>query len=73
MSKRSGFTVIEGPVADALLAHATQIDPDGFFFEVPRDIEREVWPFEEFELARSRVPVEIPEDDLFAGVRRLVP
>lgn len=53
---------------EALLAHATQIDPDGFFFGVPRDIEREVWPVEEFELARSRVHVSLPEDDLFAGV-----
>ena len=58
---------------EALRAHATQIDPDGFFFEVPRDIESEVWPVEEFELARARVPVETPEDDLFAGVRGLVP
>ncbi len=57
---------------EALRAHATQIDPDGFFFEVPRDIEREVWPWEQFELAESRIPVELPEDDLFAGLRRLV-
>lgn len=53
---------------EALRAHATQIDPDGFFFGVPRDVEREVWPVEEFELARCRVPVEIPETDLFANV-----
>ncbi|WP_319593465.1 mycothiol conjugate amidase Mca [Georgenia thermotolerans] len=54
----------------ALRAHATQIDPDGFFFAVPRDVEAEVWPYEEFELARTRVPVEpVMEDDLFAGVR----
>ncbi|MPV38109.1 mycothiol conjugate amidase Mca [Georgenia subflava] len=54
---------------DALRAHATQIDPDGFFFQMPRDIEAEVWPFEEFELARSRVEVgETMEDDLFTGV-----
>jgi mycothiol S-conjugate amidase len=53
----------------ALLAHATQIDPDGFFFAVPRDLEREVWSVEEFELAQSRVPTDLPEDDLFAGVR----
>ena len=56
----------------ALRAHATQIDPDGFFFEVPREVEREVWPYEEFELALHRVEVELPEDDLFAGVRRAV-
>lgn len=54
----------------ALLAHATQIDPDGFFFAVPRDIEKAAWSVEEFELAQSRVPVQVPEDDLFAGLRR---
>lgn len=53
---------------EALRAHATQIDPDGFFFMLPRDLEREIWPFEEFELARSAVPVAGLEDDLFAGV-----
>lgn len=52
----------------ALLAHGTQIDPEGFFFAVPRDLEARVWPFEEFELAHSHVPVTPPEDDLFAGI-----
>ncbi|MFV2144688.1 mycothiol conjugate amidase Mca [Isoptericola sp. G70] len=52
----------------ALVAHTSQIDPDGFFFAVPRDLEVDVWPTEEFELADSRVPVETPESDLFAGV-----
>jgi mycothiol S-conjugate amidase len=55
----------------ALLAHATQIDPDGFFFAVPRDLERSVWSIEEFELVESKVPSELPEDDLFAGVREV--
>lgn len=53
----------------ALLAHATQIDPDGFWFAVPRDLVKQVWPTEDFELAWSRVPVTLPEDDLFAGLR----
>ncbi|GAA4421960.1 mycothiol conjugate amidase Mca [Georgenia halophila] len=54
---------------DALRAHATQIDPDGFFFQIPRDLEAQVWPFEQFELAKARVPVaDGMEDDLFAGV-----
>ncbi len=53
----------------ALLAHASQIDPKGFFFAVPRDIEAEVWPTEDFELAESHVPTRTPEDDLFAGIR----
>ena len=53
----------------ALIAHATQIDPDGFWFRVPMDLQREVWPTEEYELARSLVDTSLPESDLFAGVR----
>ncbi len=52
----------------ALLAHATQVDPDGFWFQVPRQLQQRVWPVEEFELALSYVPVDLPEDDLFAGL-----
>ena len=52
----------------ALVAHATQIDPDGFFFAIPRELEIDVWPVEEYELAEARVPVNLPEDDLFAGI-----
>ena len=53
----------------ALLAHATQIDPQGWFFSIPHDLQRQVWPTEDFELARSLVDAASPEDDLFAGVR----
>jgi mycothiol S-conjugate amidase len=57
----------------ALLAHATQIDPDeGFWFACPRDVQRAAWPTEDFHLARSLVDTEKPEDDLFAGVRAKV-
>jgi mycothiol S-conjugate amidase len=56
----------------ALLAHATQVDPDGLWFHVPLEIQQEVWPTEDFELARSLVDTEIPEDDLFAGIRTTV-
>ncbi|MEZ7898172.1 MAG: mycothiol conjugate amidase Mca [Flaviflexus sp.] len=53
----------------ALLAHATQIDPDGFFMAVPRDIEARVWPWEEFELAYSTVgESDEIETDLFARI-----
>ena len=52
----------------ALLAHATQIDPDGMWFRVPDEVVREVYPHEDFELARSLVPTRIPEDSLFAGL-----
>ncbi len=52
----------------ALLAHATQIDPDGFWFQVDRALEREVFPYESFLSLRSDVPLDVPEDDLFAGL-----
>ena len=56
----------------ALIAHATQVDPDGFWFMVPLDVQARVWPTEDFELARSLVDVELPETDLFAGIRESV-
>lgn len=52
----------------ALLAHATQIDPDGWWFGIPLDLEREVWPGEDYEAAISYVPIGEGEDDLFAGL-----
>ena len=54
---------------DALRAHATQVDPDGFWFRVPLEVQRKAWPTEDFELVRSLVDSPVPEDDLFAGVR----
>jgi mycothiol S-conjugate amidase len=58
------------PVRDrALLAHATQIDPNGAWFACPLDVHQDAWPTEDYELARSLVDTEPPEDDLFAGVR----
>jgi mycothiol S-conjugate amidase len=60
------------PVRDrALIAHATQIDPEGSWFAVPLEVHQEAWPTEDYELADSLVETEIPEDDLFAGVRDL--
>jgi mycothiol S-conjugate amidase len=53
---------------DALRAHATQIDPDGRWFAVPLDIQRAAHPSEDYQLVRTRVPVQLPEEDLFAGV-----
>jgi mycothiol S-conjugate amidase len=53
----------------ALIAHATQIDPDGFFFQAPLELQKRVWPTEEFELVDSKVETTLPEDDLFAGIR----
>ncbi|WFF08621.1 mycothiol conjugate amidase Mca [Micromonospora sp. WMMD1076] len=54
---------------DALRAHATQIDPDGFWFQVPMELQKRAWPTEDFQLARSMVDSPLPESDLFAGVR----
>ena len=54
--------------AQALTAHATQIDPAGAFLASPVEDQQRVWPTEEFELARSRVESSLPEDDLFAGI-----
>ncbi len=56
----------------ALLAHATQVAPDGGWFTVPMEVQRAAWPTEDYHLARSVVDAELPEDDLFAGVREKV-
>jgi mycothiol S-conjugate amidase len=54
----------------ALLAHATQIDPESpFWFGLPPEVARTVHPFDDYVLARSLVDSPVPEDDLFAGVR----
>ncbi|WP_316527630.1 mycothiol conjugate amidase Mca [Kitasatospora brasiliensis] len=64
----------------AMLAHATQVQPGMAFMAHPRAIEREVWPTEDYHLARSLLPgagvaagpgVAI-ETDLFAGLREKV-
>jgi mycothiol S-conjugate amidase len=57
------------PVRDrALRAHATQVDPESRWFFVPYEIQREVWPTEDYELVRTLVEAELPEEDLFAGI-----
>ena len=72
---------------EALLAHATQVDPTSpFWFGLPPEVARTVHPVDEYILARSRVgsrqappwrrrpggPGPVDvEDDLFAGVRDL--
>jgi mycothiol S-conjugate amidase len=58
---------------EALLAHRTQVDPEGFWMRLPDDVIREVFPWEEYTLARSLVDAERAdgefEDDLFTGIR----
>lgn len=55
---------------EALLAHATQVDPDSpFWFGLPDDAGRAAYPFDDYILGRSIFPTNDTEDDLFAGVR----
>jgi len=56
----------------ALLAHRTQVDPEGHWMRLPDEVIREIFPWDEYVLARSTIgPVPPPEteDDLFAGLR----
>jgi mycothiol S-conjugate amidase len=57
---------------DALRAHATQVDPNGFWFSVPLSVQQTIWPTEDYQLVRSFVDPDAVEDDLFAGVRESV-
>jgi mycothiol S-conjugate amidase len=61
----------------ALLAHHSQVAPDDpWFFSVPVDAMRRIYPYEDYVLLRSRVPVvadEGHERDLFAGIDGLSP
>ena len=53
---------------DALRAHASQVSPDSKFFFWPNEVQREAWPFEDFQLVHSSVESTLPEDDFFAGI-----
>src|SRR3954454_5183498 len=58
---------------EALLAHATQIDPESpFWFSLPDDVAATIHPYDDYVLARSLVDSDPPEDDLFAGIREVV-
>lgn len=52
----------------ALRAHASQVAPDDRFFFWPNDVQREAWPYEDFQLVESDVETTLPESDLFAGI-----
>jgi len=55
---------------DALLAHATQIDPASpFWFSLPRDVATSVHPYDDYIRALCLVDAPDQEDDLFAGLR----
>jgi mycothiol S-conjugate amidase len=70
-----GYTAVR---TEALLAHATQVDPNSpFWFGLPPEVLRDLHPVDEYFLARSRVgpdgvtDPDLHEDDLFAGVHGL--
>ena len=55
---------------EALLAHATQVDPaENFWFGLTPEQAAEAYPWDDYILARSTIDTELPEDDLFAGLR----
>jgi mycothiol S-conjugate amidase len=55
---------------EALLAHATQVDPTSpFWFGIPREEARHIHPYDDYILAESLVDTDLPESDLFAGIR----
>ncbi|HVX22972.1 MAG TPA: mycothiol conjugate amidase Mca [Acidimicrobiales bacterium] len=57
--------------ADALRAHATQVDPNSpFWFGLPPEVQRTLHPYDDYFLAANRVGAvgDGVEDDLFAGV-----
>ena len=59
---------------EALLAHATQIDPESpFWFGLPREVATSVHPYDDYIRAVSLVDTPTPEDDLFAGLRPHAP
>ncbi|MBA2337618.1 MAG: PIG-L family deacetylase [Acidimicrobiia bacterium] len=50
---------------EALRAHRTQVDPDGFWFSLPLDLAVAAYPYEDFEVLVARVPLPDGADDLF--------
>lgn len=53
---------------DALRAHRTQVDPDGFWFQVPTEMVETTYPYEDFKLIAAASPIDPPVTDLFAGL-----
>lgn len=53
----------------ALLAHASQVGPDDFFFALSADESAEVWPTDDYVLIESRVETRVPETDFATGIK----
>ena len=53
----------------ALRSHSSQVSPESSFFFWPNELQRQAWPYEDFQLIDSKVETTLPENDLFAGIR----
>ncbi len=53
---------------DAMIAHHSQIGPDWPLLAIPEDVNVEHFGSEAFQMVITRVPVTLPETDLFAGI-----
>jgi mycothiol S-conjugate amidase len=54
---------------EALLAHATQVDPNSrFWFGLPPEVADGLYPYDEYEVARDLTGADSVTDDLFAGI-----
>ncbi|MDQ6927411.1 MAG: mycothiol conjugate amidase Mca [Actinomycetota bacterium] len=73
ITTRVDVTALDNIRRAALLAHATQIDPESPFWGFGLPADKVVYGTDDYILARNLVESPIPEDDLFAGVRERVP
>ncbi|HLI53512.1 MAG TPA: mycothiol conjugate amidase Mca [Acidimicrobiales bacterium] len=65
----SGFARVS---REALLAHATQVDPNSpHWFGLPPEVADRLYPYEEYDIGRDTAGAEGPLDDLFAGLDQL--
>jgi mycothiol S-conjugate amidase len=64
---RIDITTTLSRARDALRAHATQVDPDGFWFQIPEEIVIEAYPYEDFALLAG-TDSSGSDQDLFAGL-----
>ncbi|MDQ6847586.1 MAG: PIG-L family deacetylase [Candidatus Dormibacteraeota bacterium] len=53
---------------EAMIAHHSQIGPDWPLLAIPEEVNIEHFGEESFQLVISRVPVTLPETDVFAGI-----
>jgi mycothiol S-conjugate amidase len=54
---------------ESLLAHATQVDPNSrHWFGLPSEVTNELYPYDEYEIARDLTGVDSSGDDLFLGL-----